>query len=143
MSKDIGRELPEIRKTVIINASINKVWKTVSTSEEIARWWMPNTLEATMGKEFVLRDEKFGDSVCRVTELDPPNLLGFDWDETWHLTFKLRSLGETRTEFTLIHSGWPEGEKNRVGIAYSVVREIMNDGWEKTVLVRLAKYLDG
>ncbi len=79
----------------------------------------------------------------KVTELDPPNLLGFDWDETWHVTFRLKSLCDAKTDFTLIHSGWPEGKKNRFGIAYSVVREIMNEGWEKTVLVRLTKYIDG
>lgn len=32
--------LAELRKTVILNAPIEKVWKAISTSKGIAAWWM-------------------------------------------------------------------------------------------------------
>ena len=142
MKKQVSKELPEIRKIVVLNAPIEKVWKAVSTSEGIAAWWMPNTFRPELGAHFTLHTDKFGDSQCVVTELVPPNLLGFDWDEDWHATFRLRDLGDGRTEFTLIHSGWPAAKKNRFGMSYSTVRDIMEGGWEKTVLVRLGEYVE-
>ncbi|MFB4168785.1 SRPBCC domain-containing protein [Virgibacillus sp. JSM 102003] len=126
--------LPEIRKTVILNAPIEKVWKAVSTSEGITAWWMSNTFEPILGKEFILHAGPYGDSPCKVTELDPPHRVGFDWDEEWHLTFELRKLKDGKTEFTLIHSGW-NAEKSKV-------RETMDGGWEKIVKEKLPAYLE-
>ncbi len=37
--------LNDIKQTVIFNASIQKVWDTVSTAEGIASWFMPNDFE--------------------------------------------------------------------------------------------------
>lgn len=125
--------LPEIRKTVVLNASIEKVWKAVATSEGIAGWWMPNTFEPALGSDFILHAGQFGDSHCKVTELDPPNRVGFDWGKDWHLTFELKKLEDGKTEFTLIHSGWDAEKLTEFGQPHSVVRGIMNGGWEKIV----------
>jgi uncharacterized protein YndB with AHSA1/START domain len=62
-----GTLLPEIRKTVVINAPIAKVWKAVSTSDGISAWWMENTFEPGLGQEFVLHAGPYGDSRCKVT----------------------------------------------------------------------------
>ncbi|EKN68656.1 SRPBCC domain-containing protein [Schinkia azotoformans] len=126
-------KLPEIRKTIVVDAPIEKVWKAVSTSEGIAAWWMANTFEPVLGKDFILHAGPYGDSPCKVTELDPPNRVGFDWDKGWHLTFELKSLEDGKTEFTLIHSGW--------SVENSKTREIMNEGWEKIVKEQLPKYI--
>ncbi|MEC1720248.1 SRPBCC domain-containing protein [Schinkia azotoformans] len=126
-------KLPEIRKTIVVDAPIEKVWKAVSTSEGIAAWWMANTFEPVLGKDFILHAGPYGDSPCKVTELDPPNCVGFDWDKGWHLTFELKSLEDGKTEFTLIHSGW--------SVENSKTREIMNEGWEKIVKEQLPKYI--
>lgn len=126
--------LPEIRKTIVLNASIEKVWKAVATSEGLAAWWMANTFEPSIGKDFVLHAGPYGDSPCTVTELEPPYRVGFDWDKGWHLTFELKELGEHQTEFTLIHSGWTaEQEANRV---------TMNGGWENIVNNKLPAYVE-
>ena len=131
------RLLPEIVKTVIIKAPIEKVWKTVSTSEGLESWWMASTIVAEKGNEFVLHAGPFGDSKCKVTEVEPPYLLSFLWDQDWKLTFRLREIEPGVTEFMLIHSGWPEGKANRFGQPYSSVRKIMDDGWEKIVKEKL------
>lgn len=130
---DKQASIPEIRKTIILNAPIEKVWKAVSTSEGIAAWWMANTFEPTLGKDFVLHAEPYGDSPCTVTELDPPHRIGFDWDKDWHLTMELTELEEGKTEFTIIHSGWTE-EKLKF-------RETMDGGWENIVKERLPAYI--
>lgn len=125
--------LPDIRKTVVLNAPIEKVWKLVATAEGIASWWMPNTFQPVLGHEFVLHTGQFGDSPCKVTELDPPHRVGFKWGKDWHLVFELKALEDGKTEFTLIHSGWDADNVTEFGQPHPVVRRIMDGGWEKIV----------
>lgn len=40
-----GGSLPDIRRTIVMNAPIGKVWEAVATSEGIAAWFMPNNFE--------------------------------------------------------------------------------------------------
>lgn len=135
-------KLPEIRKTVILNVPIEKAWKAVATSEGMAGWWMPNTFEAELGKSFVLRSDQFGDSPCQVTELDPPYRLGFNWSQDWHVTFELEKLEEEKTQFTLIHAGWDANKTTEFGQPHSVIRGIMDGGWEKIVKQSLPAYVE-
>lgn len=133
--------LPEIRKTIVLNAPIEKVWKAVATSEGIAGWWMPNTFEPILGSNFILHAGPYGDSPCKVTELDPPNSVGFDWDKDWHVVFQLKDLGDGKTEFTLIHSGWNSEQVTKFGQPHSAIRGHMEDGWEKIVQNSLPSYI--
>lgn len=135
--------IPEIRKTVILRAPIEKVWKAVATSEGMASWWMANTFEPVVGHEFILHAGHFGDSPCKVTEIDPPNRLGFDWGQDWHLTFELKQLAEGQTEFTLIHSGWDAAKVTEFGQPHAVIRDVMNSGWESIVHEKLVRYVEG
>ncbi|OKP84522.1 SRPBCC domain-containing protein [Paenibacillus sp. P32E] len=136
------KTLPEIRKTVVLKAPIEKVWTAVSTSEGIAAWWMDNTFEPVLGKEFILRSGQFGDSPCTVTELTPPHRLGFDWGKDWHLEFELKELDNQQTEFTLIHSGWDETKATEFGQPHSMIHGIMDGGWEGIVNKSLVRYTE-
>lgn len=134
--------LPEIRKTVTLNAPIEKVWKAVATSEGIAGWWMRNTFEPAEGHEFVLHTERFGDSPCRVTEIVPMARVGFQWGKDWHITFELRELEGGKTEFTLIRSGWDPDKVTEFGQPHPKIRGIMDGGWEKIVKEDLPAYVE-
>lgn len=134
--------LPEVRKTVILNAPVDKVWKAVATSRGMAAWWMENTFEPVAGHEFVLKSGQFGDSPCKVTEVDPPNKLGFDWGKDWHLEFLLVALEDNKTEFTLIHSGWEADKLTEFGQPHPVIRGIMDGGWESIVHKALVQYVE-
>jgi uncharacterized protein YndB with AHSA1/START domain len=120
--------LPDIRRTMVFNAPIQKVWDAVATSEGISAWFMPNDFKPEMGYEFQLNAGPFGMSPCKVTELDPPNRLSFHWGKEWTLTFELKD-AEGRTEFTLIHSGWDAEGVTEFGETHAVVRDRMNNGW--------------
>ena len=75
----------EIKQTIIFEAPIQKVWESVSTSEAIASWFMPNDFELKVGHEFHLQSP-FGPSPCKVLEIDEPYRLSFSWDtEGWSL----------------------------------------------------------
>ncbi|OAH53547.1 MULTISPECIES: SRPBCC domain-containing protein [Bacillaceae] len=136
--------LQDIKQTVIIEAPIQKVWNTVSTSEGIAAWFMPNDFERKEGYEFHLQSP-FGPSPCKVLEIDEPHRLSFSWDtDGWVVTFILKELGD-KTEFILIHSGWkhPDVVLPKAKEKSSVIRDRMDNGWVAIVNERLKKVVEG
>lgn len=134
-------ELKEIKKIITLNASQDKVWDAVATSEGIASWWMPNDFEPVVGKDFTLYAAEFGDSPCKVTKIEPKNIVSFDWGKDWNLTFELKVLDNDTTEFTLIHSGWDENKETEFGQPHSVVQGFMDDGWDEIVNTHLVNYV--
>ncbi|KAF0819899.1 MULTISPECIES: SRPBCC family protein [unclassified Cytobacillus] len=134
--------IQDIKQTVILNAPIEKVWKKVSTSEGIEAWFMPNDFKAEVGYEFHIQSP-FGPSPCKVTELDEPNRLSFQWDtDGWVVSFILKDLGG-KTEFTLIHGGWKQpGELvEKAQQDSAVIRERMSHGWTG-ILAELGKAVE-
>ncbi|MFH5778561.1 SRPBCC domain-containing protein [Heyndrickxia sp. FSL K6-6286] len=135
--------VPDIKQTVIIQSPIQKVWETVTTSEGIASWFMPNDFELQLGHEFHVQSP-FGPSPCKVLEIDAPNRLTFSWDtDGWFVTFILKDLGD-KTEFTLIHGGWKEADAivPKAGEKASIIREKMNQGWAG-IVNKLRKLIEG
>ncbi|MEF3306024.1 SRPBCC family protein [Paenibacillus sp. GYB003] len=142
MDNQTKHPLPDIRQTQLLNAPIGKVWDAVATSEGIAAWFMPNTFQPELGYEFVLHAGPFGDSPCKVTELDPPRRLSFTWGKDWTLTFELAEVGG-KTEFTLIHGGWGDADTlTEFGDPHRIVRERMSQGWIG-LNQKLAAYVEG
>ena len=139
MPENTQATLPDIRQTITMNAPVQKVWDAVATSEGIAAWFMPNTFEPVLGHEFTLTSP-FEVSVCKVTELDPPNRLVFSWGADWVITFELADV-EGKTQFTLIHAGW-KADKVEHGMPHAMIRDRMNHGWEHDVLPRLVKHVE-
>jgi uncharacterized protein YndB with AHSA1/START domain len=133
--------LPDIRKSLVLNAPIAKVWEAVATADGIAAWFMPNNFEPIEGHEFTINAGPFGQSPCKVTELDPPNRLSFKWGKDWTLTFELAEQGE-QTAFTLIHGGWNTDTATEFGEPHEVVRDRMEQGWGG-ITQKLAGYVDG
>ncbi len=140
MSNNTQNTLPDIRQTLVLKVPVQKVWAAVATSEGIAAWFMPNDFEAVEGYEFQLDAGPYGKSPCKVTVIDPPNRLSFNWGKDWTLTFELTEQGD-QTEFTLIHSGWTADEATEFGEAHNVVRERMSQGWVGLVK-SLAAYVE-
>ncbi|MDQ0230063.1 SRPBCC family protein [Metabacillus malikii] len=135
--------IQDIKHTIRLGAPLQKVWETVSSSEGISSWFMPNDFEPKVSHEFTLQSP-FGPSPCKVIEVDEPNKISFTWDvDGWIITFLLKDLGE-ETEFTLIHSGWGASETiTKANEKSSVVRERMNNGWNDIVNKQLRKVVEG
>ncbi|WP_075983063.1 SRPBCC family protein [Bacillus massilinigeriensis] len=135
--------LQDIKQTIILEAPIQKVWKTVSTAEGIESWFMPNDFEPKVGHEFHVQSP-FGPSPCKVLEVDEPNKIVFTWDtDGWVVSFLLKDLGD-QTEFTLIHGGWKEPDAiiPKAGQKASAIRDNMNGGWEKIIHIALRKAVE-
>ncbi|MGF7533084.1 SRPBCC domain-containing protein [Bacillus mexicanus] len=144
MDHNNENSLPDITKSITLEAPIQKVWETVSTSEGIAKWFMPNDFQLKERQEFHLQSP-FGPSACKVLTVQAPDELSFAWDtDGWVVTFQLEDLGE-KTRFTLIHGGWKE-PNNIIGKANeksSVIHEKMDGGWTVIVNQRLPKAIKG
>jgi uncharacterized protein YndB with AHSA1/START domain len=140
MENNTQNTLPDIRSTYVFNAPIGKVWDAVATSEGIAAWFMPNDFKPEEGYEFQLNAGPFGMSPCKVTKVDPPHRISFDWGRDWQITFELKEL-DGKTEFTLIHSGWDADKVTEFGQPHGIVRDTMAQGW--TGLAKsLASYVE-
>lgn len=120
--------VPDIQRTIIIDAPVQKVWHAITTSEGLAAWLMPNDFQPVVGHEFTFRSEpKNGwDGIvhCKVTELNPPKRLGFTWcgnNMEQYVSFDLVELSKDQTQFTLVHAGWSEEN--------AMIRDIMYEGW--------------
>ena len=60
-----------------------KIWHTLTQSELIARWLMPNDFTPLVGHRFNFRTKPMGDwdgvVDCEVLAADPPRLLRYSW----------------------------------------------------------------
>lgn len=130
----------EIRKNIVINASIETVWPYVSTADGIGAWFMPNDMELVEGNEFTLQAGPWGESLCKVTEVQSPNRLSFDWGKDWQVHFELKEIND-RTELTFIHAGWEDGKQTEFGESHDVVRPRMSGGWDG-LLAKLKKTIE-
>lgn len=120
--------LPDIERSIIIEAPIQQVWEAISTSEGLAAWLMPNDFQPVLGHEFTFRGEPKngwdGIVYCKVMELIPPERLGFTWtggNMEQYVSFQLVPLEQKATQLLLVHSGWRA--------EHAMIREIMYDGW--------------
>jgi uncharacterized protein YndB with AHSA1/START domain len=99
-----------IRKEILIDAPVAKVWEHITDPKKIAGWLMPNDFEATVGKEFFLDCKDTGKIFCNVKEIVPLQKLVYSFRskvtqvETL-VTITLAREGKN-TRLTLVHTGW-------------------------------------
>lgn len=132
------KRFPDIRKSLLLNARLQKVWETVATKEGLESWLMPNDFEAKVGHKFTMKTP-YGPQPCQVLELDPPHLLSFSWGAFgWRVTFQLKEQ-DGKTALTLIHAGWGEADQEIPGVGETMqtVYQRMDGGWEGVVLPKL------
>ncbi|MGJ5044560.1 MULTISPECIES: SRPBCC domain-containing protein [unclassified Bradyrhizobium] len=119
--------------------SPDKIWRTLTTSDLIAKWLMPNDFVAATGHRFTFRTEPVGDwdgvVHCEVLACEPPHLLSYSWKGgsdsnpahglrldsvvTWTLT-----PAEGGTHLRMVHDGFVfPGNKFQF--------DIMGQGWSR------------
>ena len=130
-----------IRKEIVINAPVAKVWLHITDPEKIASWLMPNDFAATAGREFYLECQHQGRIACVVNEIIPPEKLVYSFQSaaTKVATLVTITLAPEAdgTRLTLIHSGWDALPPEEQGLA-----DGFNSGWG-TLLEKLQEQLRG
>lgn len=107
-----------VKREIVIEAPVAKVWKHITDSEKIAEWLMPNDFAAVVGTNFSLECPVQGQISCVVKQVVPEQKLVYSFTsratkvETT-VTITLAAEGK-RTRVTLVHSGWdalPPGDQ--------------------------------
>jgi uncharacterized protein YndB with AHSA1/START domain len=77
------RETRAIEVEKVLPHPPEKIWRTLTSSELISKWLMPNDFVAVVGHRFNFRTRPIGawDGVvqCEVLACDPPKLLRYSW----------------------------------------------------------------
>ncbi|HXJ60559.1 MAG TPA: SRPBCC domain-containing protein [Verrucomicrobiae bacterium] len=117
-----------IRREIVIDAPLAKVWEHITDPEKIAGWLMPNDFAPTVGKKFTLDCQQQGAVSCQVTEIIPQQKLVYTFQskvtqvETL-VTLTLAQAGKG-TLLTLVHSGWDALPPSEQGVA-----DQFGNGW--------------
>ncbi|MCP4305606.1 MAG: SRPBCC domain-containing protein [bacterium] len=139
-----------IRRSITIQAPIDRVWAYLTESDKIAAWLMPNTFSPVAGRSFTMDcPPGIGSGApvqCEVTELRPPTRSGARLAYTWTidqpptetlLTIDLTRTGDA-TRLDLEHSGWEQ-----LGPEDSYVRDRHEQGWDMLLNQRLLPLVTG
>ena len=135
-------EAQVIRRSILLNAPLLRVWNALATSEGLASWLMRNDFQPIVGTRFTFRAESQGDwngvVECEVIRVDEPHCLAFTWSEASHLAptlviFELHACG-TQTELCLVHSG-----REHLPETFS---SVLDQGWGCNMLRRLAELIE-
>jgi uncharacterized protein YndB with AHSA1/START domain len=114
-----------------------RIWRTLTRSDLLAKWLMPNDFEPVVGYRFTFQTKPMGNwdgtVHCEVLQCDPPSLLRYSWqggadsnpgygsrlnsEVTWTLTPV-----EGGTEVRMVHDGF-------VFPANRFAYEVMSPGW--------------
>lgn len=128
-----------IRKSVDLNFPQEIVWDTISNSDDLAVWLMPNDFQPVIGHKFTFRTDPApgfdGIVHCEVLEIDRPNRLKLSWnagslESTVEFTLEQISQG---TRLTVLHDGF--------ALRQVPTKLILNAGWKRILTQRLPDHL--
>ena len=117
-----------IEKSVVVSAPIDDVWKAWTTTEGVKSFFAPDAnVEARVGGPFEIYINPYaepgmkGADDMKFMALQPPTMLSFTWNappsnpevraQRTLVIVRLKALDARRTEVTLRHVGWGDGEK--------------------------------
>ena len=131
----------------IFNASINRVWKSITVNDEMIQWYFENipSFEAEVGFETQFNVENEGrvfPHLWKVTEVEPNKKITYTWKFDGYP-------GDSFVEFELFE----QGSKTRLKVSVTVLEDFSDDipefrrescvgGWEYFIKGRLKEYLE-
>ena len=117
-----------IRKELVIDAPVAKVWEHITDPAKIAGWLMPNDFDATVGHAFSMDCGEKGQITGVVKEIIPRQKLVYSFTSK---DIKIETIvtitlspEHGRTRVTLVHSGWDALPPPDQGIA-----DAFEQGW--------------
>lgn len=121
-----------IRVDQFVQASPERVWRTLSEPALLAKWWAAGDISDTVGHEFTLDMPGFGLQPCKVIRAERYSVFEYTFTTAWTLTWTLIPEGKG-TRLILEHSGF-DLDDPRMAAAL----ERMGPGWRDVILPKLA-----
>ena len=123
-----------IRKEIVIDAPVEKVWEHITDPAKIAGWLMPNDFKPIVGRSFVMDCGEEGTISCVVKEIIPLKKLVYSFttekiriETLVTITLDPESDG---TRVTLVHSGW-----SALPPSDQAISDEFEQGWSSKLLV--------
>lgn len=135
-------KLPPIRESLVIDASIEKVWRTMTSTESVPRWLGCLRYEARVGAVFFMQqdrakaaaDDIAGATHCEILALDAPTHFRFSWFvpdfPATFVTIRLQAHSSSRTQVLFEHDGWEQFPADAIRPIY----EALSNGWKSGAL---------
>ncbi len=136
--------IPPIKHSIVVDAPIERVWRALTTPEQVAVWVGAVGFQPHIGAKFEFHAPPQpgwdGITWSEVTALEPMRRLAFTWSvpnfPATMVEFSLRDLGG-RTEVTVEHRGWEQ-----FGPEIAPVRDGLDQGWGGHVLPNLKQLVE-
>lgn len=134
----IDKDYDIIKKDIVINASVDKVFSALIDPEQLTRWF-PNvaTIEPRVGGKIffrfskeVTKEKKDHDVIGTIINIIPNKELSHTWNFTTKpdynketiVTWRLDQIDKDKTKLTLVHSGFTNADR----LQY----DEHNEGWD-------------
>lgn len=138
----------EIRRELVVDAPIERVWEALTSAEELAQWFGDSAeIDLQPGGRARFGWSEFNSTTdCIIEAVDRPSRFSFRWDAvsgspveevSTHVEFTLRTEGEA-THVTMLESGFADLPED----AYQERIDKNTSGWDAE-LPELSAYLSG
>ena len=134
----IDKDYDIIKKDIVINASVDKVFSALIDPEQLTQWF-PNvaTIEPRVGGKIffrfskeVTKEKKAHDVIGTIINIIPNKELSHTWNFTTKpdysketiVTWRLEQIDKDKTKLTLVHSGFTNADR----LQY----DEHNEGWD-------------
>ncbi len=140
-------KLPPIREAIIIDAGIDKVWRTMTSAQTVPRWLGCLGYEARLGAIFFMQQDQakaavgdvIGATHCEILALDAPTHFRFSWFvpdfPATFISIRLEALSPARTQVLFEHEGWDQFPPDMIRPIY----DALSGGWKSFVLPGLKR----
>lgn len=140
-------KLPPIREAIVIEAGIDKVWRTMTSTQTVPLWLGCMRYEARIGATFFMQQDRAkaaagdvtGATHCEILALEAPKHFRFSWfvpdSPATFISIHLETLSAARTQVLFEHEGWDQFPPDMIRAIY----DALSNGWKSFVLPGLKR----
>jgi len=140
-------KLAPIRESIAIDASIDTVWRIMTSPETVPRWLGCLNYDGKVGSTFYMQQDQTkaragditGATHCEILAMEAPNLLRFSWFvpgfPPTFISMRLDSVSPKQTSVAFTHEGWDQFPPDMVRQIY----DALSGGWKSFVLPNLKR----
>ncbi len=139
--------LPPIRESIVIDAGVDRVWRTMTSEQTVSRWLGCLGYQARIGAIFYMQQDQAkaatgdvtGATHCEILALDESKHFRFSWFlpayPATFISFRLETLSPASAKVLFEHEGWDQFPPDMIRAIY----DALSNGWRSFVLPGLKR----